>query len=164
MHCRFWDATKLRGISWLKIKGKIHSMMLSKNLTYHVHMVFKLAADGFKNLDFPFQVASVSFRGSESTRRVCLQGYIEVGDDGLPQKHVLNAASKNFVQFILRNDALVLPRKRADGWMEVEMGEFFNEEGYDGEVSFILMDSRGGPMKDGLVVWGIEIRAKSMSF
>jgi hypothetical protein len=43
--------------------------------------------------------------------------------------------------------------------MEVELGEFYNEEG-DGEVSTSLMETKGGVWKDGLVVWGIEIRAK----
>jgi hypothetical protein len=44
--------------------------------------------------------------------------------------------------------------------MEVELGKFYNEEGDDGEVSTSLMETKGGLWKDGLVVWGIEIRAK----
>jgi hypothetical protein len=49
-------------------------------------MVFKLADDGFNQLDFPFQEASISIsvRASNSTRRVCLEGYMEEdGDDGV---------------------------------------------------------------------------------
>jgi hypothetical protein len=162
VHGRFSEAAKLRGISWLKIEGKIHSRMLSTNLAYVVHMVFKLAADGFQRLDFPFQAAWVSFKGSGSTRRFCLQGHMEVGDDGVPRKHVLNAASEDLAQFILSRDDITFPRKRADGWMEVELGEFCNDQGYDGQVSICIMDSRG-LKKYGLIVWGIEIRSKSMS-
>ena len=53
-----------------------------------------------------------------------------------------------------------MPKKRADGWMEIEMGEFKNEEGEDGEVSISLMETRGGNWKKGLILQGIEIRAK----
>ena len=48
---------------------------------------------------------------------------------------------------------------RADGWMELEMGEFQNYEGEDGEVSISLMET-SATIKIGLVVQGIEIRPK----
>jgi hypothetical protein len=52
----------------------------------------------------------------------------------------------------------MLPWKMDDGWMEVELGTFYNEEGYEDEVSVRLMETKG--FKHGLVVWGIEIRIK----
>jgi hypothetical protein len=56
---------------------------------------------------------------------------------------------------------LELPRERADDWMELEMGEFFNGGADDdGDVSISLTEKRGGHWKKGLVVYGIEIRAK----
>jgi hypothetical protein len=160
MHGSFSEAAELRGVWWLEIKGKIHSTMLSKNLTYAVHMVFKLAANGFSKLDFPYQEGSVSFGGSESTRRVCLQSYMELGNDGLPRKYLLKSSTGGRTRPLHLEEDIILPRKRADGWMEVELGEFYNEEGYHGEVSFSLMETKGGVWKYGLVVWGIEIRAK----
>ncbi|XP_047080207.1 F-box protein PP2-B11-like [Lolium rigidum] len=115
-----------------------NSTLLSRNLAYAAYMVFKLADDGFNQLDFPFQEASISIsvRASNSTRRVRLEGYMEEdGDDGVPHKD--------------------------DGWMEVELGEFYNEEGDGGKVSASLMETKGEIWKNGLVLWGIEIRAKS---
>jgi hypothetical protein len=53
-----------------------------------------------------------------------------------------------------------LPQKRADGLMELEMGEFFNEGVDDGEVSVSLRETVGGNWKKGLIVHGIEIRVK----
>uniref|UniRef100_A0ACD6ALH1 Uncharacterized protein n=1 Tax=Avena sativa TaxID=4498 RepID=A0ACD6ALH1_AVESA len=150
---RFSEAAKLRGVWWLDIRGKINRMMLSENLTYAAYMVFKLADDGFNLLHSPFQDATVSVAGSDSTQQVCLQSYMEVGDDGVPQKHILSSHIR-----VPLTDDIVLPRKRADGWMEVELGEFYNEEGYDDEVSVSLMETH--TWKYGLVVWGIEIRVK----
>ncbi|XP_044417453.1 F-box protein PP2-B11-like [Triticum aestivum] len=135
---RFSEAAQLRGVWWLLIRGKIHSTMLCRNSKYAAYMVFKLA-DEFTKLDFPFQEASISVGGNDSsTRQVCLQAYMEDGDA----------------------DDVMLPRKRADGWMEVELGEFYNGEGCDGDMFVTLMETEAGVFKSGLIVWGIEIRTK----
>uniref|UniRef100_A0ACD6AKK8 Uncharacterized protein n=1 Tax=Avena sativa TaxID=4498 RepID=A0ACD6AKK8_AVESA len=156
---RFSEAAKLHGVWWLDIRGKINRMMLSENLTYAAYMVFKLADDGFNLLHSPFQDVSVSVAGSDSTQQVCLQSYMEVGDDGVPQKHILTShIPADHRPEVPLTDDIVLPRERADGWMEVELGEFYNEEGFDDEMSVSLMETR--TWKYGLIVWGIEIRVK----
>ncbi|XP_066320782.1 F-box protein PP2-B3-like [Miscanthus floridulus] len=48
--------------------------------------------------------------------------------------------------------------QRADGWMELELGDFHNGEGDDGEVSISLVDTSF--RRSGLIVLGIEIIAK----
>ncbi|KAM3199503.1 hypothetical protein P3L10_031863 [Capsicum annuum] len=35
------------------------------------------------------------------------------------------------------------PRKRSDGWMEVELGNFFNDLGEDGDIEARLMEISG---------------------
>jgi hypothetical protein len=45
-----------------------------------------------------------------------------------------------------------------DGWMELELGDFHNGEGDDGEVSISLVDT--SIRRSGLIVLGIEIIAK----
>lgn len=50
---------------------------------------------------------------------------------------------------------------RDDGWMEAELGEFYIDEGEDGEVEMSLMEVRGGHWKKGLIIQGIEIRPKA---
>lgn len=51
------------------------------------------------------------------------------------------------------------PSKREDGWMEIELGEFFvGEEGE--EVIMKLMEVKGYQLKGGLIIEGIEVRPK----
>ncbi|VAI62842.1 unnamed protein product [Triticum turgidum subsp. durum] len=139
--------------------------MLCRNSKYAAYMVFKLA-DEFTKLDFPFQVASISVGGNDSsTRQVCLQAYMEDGDDGVSRKHILRSSWESYLPHTKRRaipltDAVMLPRKRADGWMEVELGEFYNGEGCDGDVFVTLMETEAGNFKSGLIVWGMEIRTK----
>ncbi|KAF7074293.1 hypothetical protein CFC21_079191 [Triticum aestivum] len=165
---RFSEAVRLRKVSWLEICAKMQCRMLSQNSAYATYMVFKLADSGFNKLDYPFQVASVGIGWYRSTRKVCLQGYMEVGDDGVTRKHIWRSSweenwrpckRSRVTGAIHLKDKIVLPWRRADCWMEVELGEFYNEEGGDGEVSVGLMQTTGG-YKSGLVVLGVEIRSK----
>ncbi|XP_048533986.1 F-box protein PP2-B11-like [Triticum urartu] len=161
----FREAAQLQGVWWLLIRGEIHSTMLSPNSKYAAYMVFKLA-DEFIKLDFPFQEASITVGGNDdSTRQVCLQAYMEDGDDGVPRKHILRCSWEDYMPHtscdaIPLTDDVMLPRKRVDGWMEVELGEFYNGESCDSDVSVCLKETEGGVWKTGLIVWGIEIRTK----
>ncbi|CAN1219744.1 F-box protein PP2-B15 [Linum perenne] len=49
--------------------------------------------------------------------------------------------------------------EREDGWLEVEIGEFFSGES-DEEVRMCLKEVKGYHLKGGLVVEGIEVRPK----
>lgn len=49
--------------------------------------------------------------------------------------------------------------EREDGWMEIELGEFFNGENYE-VVKMSLMEVKGCHLKGGLVIEGIELRPK----
>jgi hypothetical protein len=157
---RFSEAAHLRKFTWLEIRGKIQSKMLSSNTTYVAYMVFKLA-DTFFHLDFPFQNASVSFSGSESTRQVCLQAYANEDEDvaaGAPPYQVLQPRSWRPTTVTPGKDVL-LPRRRGDGWMEVDLGQFYNEGGDDREVSISLTETANN-YKFGLTVRGMEVRTK----
>jgi hypothetical protein len=136
--------------------------MLSRNTTYGVYLVFKLASTGFYGLDFPFQHASVTAGGRASTRQVCVQGYDITGrDNGMPPRHIFGSRVGNKVYHyeLPLTDDIILPRYRNGGWMELELGEFYNKEGYDGKVSVGLTETKG-VFKSGLIVAGIQIRSK----
>lgn len=60
---------------------------------------------------------------------------------------------------VVKGDDRVM-RRREDGWMEMELGEFFNGEG-DEEVKMSLMEIKGHQLKGGVIVEGIEIRPKA---
>ncbi|KAK3155514.1 hypothetical protein QOZ80_2BG0204180 [Eleusine coracana subsp. coracana] len=104
--CSFSEAAELRSVCWLEILGKIDSKMLSKNSTYSVYLVFKVAGEAY-GLQHPEQNTSVRLGGIRSSRRVCLDGRLKIPQD------------------------VLLPKERADGWKEVELGVFRNDEGED---------------------------------
>ncbi|VAI62845.1 unnamed protein product [Triticum turgidum subsp. durum] len=145
------------GYGILKIRAKIQRNMLSQYTTYVAYMVFKLGPR-FHGFDFPFQEASFGVVGSESVRQVCLQGYVEDSDgaDDPPRKHIMPSYYRD-CDAVPPGEDIVFPRKKADDWMQVELGEFHNEGG-DGEVSISLTETTTA--KSGLIVWGIVIRSK----
>lgn len=79
--------------------------------------------------------------------------YFEGEVDGAGQDAVLDEPMRN---------TLRLCQDRGDGWMEVEMGHFFNDGGVDhGAVVFSLMEIDNYTSKSGLIVEGIELRPKA---
>uniref|UniRef100_A0A0E0NMN7 F-box domain-containing protein n=1 Tax=Oryza rufipogon TaxID=4529 RepID=A0A0E0NMN7_ORYRU len=162
---RFAEGAELIDVCWLEIRGRIHSKMLSPNSTYAAYMVFKIA-DEFYGLDAPFQEASVSLGGRGSTKIVCVQSY-DSEDEEVPENYwpmsigpLLRQRARRRDRRLVLDEGVTVPQKRTDEWMELEMGEFINEEGEDGEVCFSLMETKGGNWKRGLIVQGIEIRLK----
>ena len=49
--------------------------------------------------------------------------------------------------------------ERENGWMEIELGEFFSGEANE-EVKMSLMEVKGYQLKGGLVIEGIEVKPK----
>uniref|UniRef100_M8BPT0 Uncharacterized protein n=1 Tax=Aegilops tauschii TaxID=37682 RepID=M8BPT0_AEGTA len=148
---RFSEGAQLRHVCWLEIRGKIHSNMLSQDTTYATYMVFK-KTDDLYGLAFPVQEASVSVGATNLTRKVCLQHNNDDDDDdndddddyddcGMPENYW--SMRRNG----LHKENVALPQQRTDGWMELELGEFFNEGGDDGEVSISLTETKGGNWK-----------------
>jgi hypothetical protein len=163
---RFSEAAQLMGVCWFEIRGKIHSSMLSQDTTYAAYMVFK-TTDDFDGLDYPVQEASISAGATNVTRRVCLQcNDDEEDDDGVPENYrpislfPQPRLRRRNGRIVSHEENVTFPQERDDGWMELELGEFFIEGGDDGDVSLSLMETKGGNWKSGLIVQGIEIRRK----
>uniref|UniRef100_A0A0A9BDX1 Uncharacterized protein n=1 Tax=Arundo donax TaxID=35708 RepID=A0A0A9BDX1_ARUDO len=78
--------------------------MLSQNSTCATYIVFKTTDESY-GLDYCVQEASVSIGRSKSTHEVWLQGYGSEDED----------------------EGVLLPQKRGDGWMELELGQFYND-------------------------------------
>ncbi|KAK1620822.1 hypothetical protein QYE76_026339 [Lolium multiflorum] len=76
---RFLFSEVVFWFSRLEIRAKIQRKILSQNTTYAVYMVFKLNLPYYPD-DIRIQEASIGVAGRESTRQVCLQGYV-VQDD-----------------------------------------------------------------------------------
>ncbi|CAN4095687.1 unnamed protein product [Withania somnifera] len=132
---RFSEVAKLNLVWWLDIRGKIATRILSKRTQYFVYLVFKLE-DGFYGLGNANAV--VRFVDSETDYEAEQRAKV--------------------VHFPGREPRVKLPLKRGDGWMELKMGNFFNNTGEDGEVEARLMEIRHLGAKRGLIVQGIEFR------
>ncbi|KAJ8561208.1 hypothetical protein K7X08_027398 [Anisodus acutangulus] len=133
---RFPEVAKLRFVCWLDMRGKIETRMLSKKTKYVVYLVFKLA-DGFYGLETAN--AFVRFVDCESN------------NDAEEQAIVVSLSRRE-------GPSEKRSKRRVDGWMEIEMGNFFNDAGEDGDVEARLMEIRRLFAKGGLIVQGMEFR------
>ncbi|CAK7336243.1 unnamed protein product [Dovyalis caffra] len=133
---RFSEVAELRFVWWLHIRGWIETKILSLKTTYAAYFVFKFTdyKSGFS--ERPVEL-SVNFEGSL----------------GGENRHVFLDVPPEF-------DTPRPPRERGDGWMEIEMGEFFNDNGDNGSVVCGLREVDDYTSKHGLIVEGIEFRPK----
>jgi hypothetical protein len=123
--------------------------MLSEDTRYAAYLIFKMADDSF-GLDSPLQEASITI-GEETTTThpVRLQSYTDYED---------NITTDDDGDEVIPR----LPQERPDGWMELEIGDWYNSGGDDGVVSASVKETRiGGNWKKGLIVQGLEIRPKN---
>ncbi|GLT87984.1 hypothetical protein SLE2022_060310 [Rubroshorea leprosula] len=131
---RFPESAELLEVCWFNINRCINTCKLSSMTHYKAYLVYKLAArvDGFRNQ--PIE-ATVRLRGTE----------------GLQRTVFLHAEGED-----VQND-YQYPIERGDGWLELELGEFFNEGGEDSilEIRIFHFD---GSWKRGVFIEGIEIR------
>ncbi|KAI9196416.1 hypothetical protein LWI28_023751 [Acer negundo] len=135
---RFVEVAELKYVFWLDVKGQVETKILSSKTNYVAYLVFKFANSrhGFESR--PIEL-SVYPEGSESETRRKKKVVLDPSRNSLPRPY----------------------QRRGDGWMEIEMGEFFNEHGDDGVVVCSLFDFDGFRTKGGLIVEGIEIRPKN---
>ncbi|XP_031263023.1 putative F-box protein PP2-B12 [Pistacia vera] len=125
----------LMHVWWLDVKGRIETKILSPRTTYAAYFVFKLSKSG------------------NEYERIALQFgvYFEGRDNGKRRVMFLNPST----------NASQLCRDRGDGWMEIEMSEFFNVNGDEGTLLFRVFDFHGFCTKHGLIIEGIELRPKN---
>ncbi|KAL3814696.1 hypothetical protein ACJIZ3_015964 [Penstemon smallii] len=165
---RFPEVAELLDVCWFEIRGKINMNMLSPATNYAAYLVFtcKSRTHGFEHQ--PAE-ACVGVSGHEAEKRtVCLdpdgaqrQRYqIVPRRIGLLYHRLtrLHGQQQDNVPPIEQNTQY--PKPRDNGWMEVELGEFFVKEGQDGDLEISLMEVKGGNWKSGIIVQGIEIRPK----
>ncbi|KAK8627944.1 hypothetical protein V6N13_063659 [Hibiscus sabdariffa] len=141
---RFKEIPELLSVCWFEIRGKISISMLSPLTQYKAYLVYKLhEAYGFEF--YPVQF-SVGCDGSAGSKRVA---YLAPERGGRLEPWQME-------EYLI--DEELLPRARADGWLEAELGEWFTEDG-DGDLEMSVLEVEGGHWKGGLIIQGIEIRA-----
>ncbi|KAH9670968.1 F-box protein [Citrus sinensis] len=145
---RFPEVAELICVCWLEIRGKISTRSLSPGTLYTAYLVYKLTAGSF-GFEYQPVVVSVGLVSGESqTRTVYLEEEI-----GLRQGyHGLLNRSSSQASTPKENDGY-FPKERKDEWLEIELGDFFNEEDVeDGELEMSVLELACGHWKCGLVI------------
>ena len=162
---RFGEVAELISVCWLEIRGKINANMLSPATLYTAYLVFR-PTRGLYGLDYQPVEVGVGLVGSERGKR---NVYLDSGRGWRQQYHFVSRRIGLFNRCRIvgmpasepaRENNGQYPNKRGDGWLEIELGEFFCKEGEDGELEMSVQEVKGGDWKGGLIVQGIEIRPK----
>ena len=131
---------ELRTICWLEIQGKIKTNMLSPNTIYEAYLVVKFAHRAYGLDSLPSEISLVV--GNYESHGIV---YLRCRDSN----KILSMKEER------------IPCKREDGWVEIELGEFYNDDGGDDEeVKMSLREVKGHHLKGGLIIEGIEIRPR----
>ncbi|KAF7132256.1 hypothetical protein RHSIM_Rhsim09G0053000 [Rhododendron simsii] len=148
----FSEVARFLLVRWLDIGGRINTAMLSANTTYAAYLIFKISDhNGLKSLLVKSYVRFVKELEYGYPDDLSCTVYLTLGT----------------VRSLPREQIGRLPQMRRDGWMEIELGEFYNDEGDEGEVEIRLRDVRGSKIgqivKGKLIVEGIEVRPKDIA-
>ncbi|GMY14099.1 F-box protein At2g02240-like [Fagus crenata] len=163
---RFPEVAELISVCWLEIRGRFNTRMLSPATLYTAYFVFKTTTGSYGFENRPIEVA-VGLVGAEihyqtvylnAERRQNLRYRI------VPRRRFGLFRHSGIMGYPApqpreTDDGSEYPKERADGWLEIELGEFFNG-GEDGELEMSILEVKGGDWKGGLIVQGIEIRPK----
>ncbi|KAF3457656.1 hypothetical protein FNV43_RR02314 [Rhamnella rubrinervis] len=140
---RFSEVARLDHVWLFEIEGRIETNILSQKTTYTAYFVYKLKEN-------------ISGFHLSITIRVYFEGQVESDGDKSTCTLVINDPNPP----PRPRDRHNLPRDRGDGWMEIEIGEFYNDCGDAGLVICRLFGLGAAP-KRGLIVEGIELRPKA---
>ncbi|KAL0455023.1 UNVERIFIED_CONTAM: F-box protein [Sesamum latifolium] len=176
---RFPEVAELLDVCWFEIRAKIDTNLLSPGTNYAAYLVFTRKS-GFFGFDFKPAESQVSILGHEAQKRtVCLdpEGVQKRRRMGLFYHHtphdeedednqMYDEEEDEYSMYVGPNiheypRETEFPKQRDDGWMEVELGEYYFKSGHDGELDISLMEVKGGNWKSGLIIQGIEIRPKN---
>ncbi|KAK7284400.1 hypothetical protein RJT34_19145 [Clitoria ternatea] len=153
---RFPEVVELRTVSWLEIEGRIKTGILTPNTLYGAYLIMNVSQRAY-GLDFAPSEVSVAVGEKVHRRRACLGQK----DDKKRAMESLFYGNRREVLLMEEEEGegIWVPRKRDDGWMEIEMGEFLSGEG-DEEIKMSLKEV-GYQLKGGLVLEGIQVRPKT---
>lgn len=165
---RFGKAIELISVCWLDIRGKINTSLLSPDTDYTTYLVYKPAVVVYGFDHQPVEI-SVGLSGEESVKRTVFldpEGGLQANYVRVPRRltwlHSTRAANQPRPQVPLPVDVdRRYPKARKDGWLEIELAQYFHKEGENRDLEISMMEIKGGHWKSGLVIQGIEIRAKS---
>ncbi|XP_061363293.1 F-box protein PP2-B15-like [Gastrolobium bilobum] len=153
---RFQEVAVLRTVNWLEIQGKIRTRILTPNTIYGAYLIMKITHREY-GLDSAASEVRVAVANEVKNGRV----YLSRKDENKQKEETLLHGNRMFGNILIQDRGIPVPSQREDdGWMEIELGEFFSGEA-DQEVKMSLMEV-GYQLKGGLIVEGIEVRPKQV--
>ncbi|GKA74571.1 F-box domain, phloem protein 2-like protein, partial [Tanacetum coccineum] len=138
---RFPKVGILEDVDQIKIRASIPAVLLSRKSTYVAYLVFRIVGVSL-DLQKPTKRMG-SYAGREIDQSIV---YLQ-----RPSVHCIQ-------RYWQKNGAL--PRKRGDGWKEIKLGEFYSDEGEDGEFVMAFEEIRDEFDTSALIVEGIDLRPK----
>ncbi|KAM0000764.1 putative phloem protein [Helianthus debilis subsp. tardiflorus] len=169
---RFAEVAELVSVCWLEVRGRIDTSLLSSDTRYAAYLVFKSAPHTYGFEYHPVEV-SVGLIGAENqTESQIKTVFLEPEaseryrhgeyERSLPGRRRMGVFSRlrGLASRANATPPQIGPKRRQDGWLEIELGEFYNGKGQDGEVYMSMMEVKGGNWKGGIIIQGIEIRPK----
>lgn len=162
--CRFGEVAYLRSVCWLEIYGRMEMRSLSPNTAYAGYLVYMFSEEATDYVGtgrnyyetFPVKL-SVKFFGNEET---LIEAHDEKGAELLLSTRRTTADAAASVDYSVGNKRQRFPMERNDGWMEIEIGEFYCGQSDNDNclVEVGVKEIESGSWKFGLVIHGIEIR------
>ncbi|KAL4028926.1 F-box protein PP2-B13-like [Cucumis melo var. makuwa] len=168
---KFPEVVELRTVSWLEIKGEIRTKMLSPNTKYGAYLLFNISERAYGLDLMPTQLSLQLLPNNQpnncndnnSESYVWLHRKHKHHEKNQSLESLLygnrrERASK-LLQNHLENKEFRVLSEREDGWLEIELGEFFTTQ-KDEQVHMSFMETKGFQLKSGLLIQGIQIRPK----
>ena len=148
----------LRTMCWLEIVGKIETQMLSPNTKYGAYLILKISERSYGLDSMPSEISVEVGNNQGSTTTAYLRLAQEHARKQQMERLFYGNRTERLKSRVAEGDGRVAS-EREDGWLEIELGEFFSGEN-DEEVKMSLMEVKGHHLKGGLIIEGIEVRPK----
>ncbi|XP_065854627.1 F-box protein PP2-B15-like [Euphorbia lathyris] len=155
IHSRFSEVAELRTICWLQINGKFNTENLSPKTLYGAYLIVKFASRAYGLDTLPSEVF-VKVGNFISQAKIFLRRRQRKIENSEKNVRILNR-----IEASRFNDESNRVCERKDGWIEIELGSFYNDAREDKkDIEMGLKEVTGEHLKGGLIVEGIEIKPK----
>lgn len=154
---RFSEVAVLRTSNWLEIEGKIKTKMLSQNTMYGAYLIMKIS-DRAYGLDSEAAEISIEIGGRQASKGKAYLGSKQKSDSSVLVDGMEMMVTSKLIDKGGENEQI--PCEKEDGWVEIELGKFFNGVCDDDEVKMSLKEVKGYQLKGGIIVEGMEVRPK----
>uniref|UniRef100_A0A0D3HQX1 DUF1618 domain-containing protein n=1 Tax=Oryza barthii TaxID=65489 RepID=A0A0D3HQX1_9ORYZ len=143
---RFEEVAELLKVCWLDLCGRVNCRELSPNTEYAAYLVFKLTDDSY-GLDCQTQEADITMDDQVVSAKRTISFYPR------PRPSTRETLSNMCrIEEAGQAEEPSYPRERGDGWLEVQLGHFYNDLEDTGVVVIRLKEHIQLNWKRGLIL------------